>query len=168
MMTKRDFFRLIIKIFGLYSLILTVFTVIPNNISNLLYQYDIRMIAVILAIMCISVGLFFVLLFKTDSIITILKLEKGFDEEKMDIGNLNSQSILKLALILIGGFLVLDYVPSFLFELVNAFKYKVSDASSIEGYSVDYFGLSTGIINIVIGFLLVMNYKSIAHFLDKN
>lgn len=168
MMTKRDFFRLIIKIFGLYSLLLTVFTVIPNNISNLLYQFDIRMIAVVLGITCITVGLFFILLFKTDSIITILKLDKGFDEEKMDIGNLNNQSILKLAILLIGGFLVLDYVPNFLFELVNAFKYKASEASSIEGYSVDYFGLSTGIINIVIGFLMVVNYKSIAQVLDKN
>lgn len=167
-MTKRDFFRLIIKIFGLYSLILTVFTVIPNNIANLLYQFDIRMIAVVIAIMCISVGLFFILLFKTDSIITILKLDKGFDEEKIEIANLSNQDILKLAIIIIGGFLVVDYVPSFLFELVNAFKYKATGSSSIEGYSVDYFGLSTGIINIVIGFLMVMNYKSIAQVLDKN
>ena len=76
MMTKRDFFRLIIKIFGLYSLLLTVFTVIPNNISNLLYQFDIRMIAVVLGITCITVGLFFILLFKTDSIISIFSYIK--------------------------------------------------------------------------------------------
>ncbi len=167
-MTKRDFFRIIIKIFGLYSLLLTLFTVVPNNISTLMFQFDGNMIMMVLAIMFVTAGLFFVLLFRTDSIINFLKLDQGFDDEKIEIGNLNNQSILKLAIIIIGGFLVLDYIPNFLFDIVNAFKYKSDNYTSIEGHSVNYFALTTGAINIVIGFLLVMNYKSVAQFLDKN
>lgn len=167
-MTKRDFFRLIIKIFGLYSLLLTLFTVVPNNISTLMFQFDGIMIVMVLAIMFVTAGLFFVLLFRTDSIIDFLKLDQGFDEGKIEIGNLNNQSILKLAIIIIGEFLVLDYIPNFLFDIVNAFKYKSGDYTSIEGHSVNYFALTTGAINIVIGFLMVVNYKSIAQFLDKN
>ena len=57
-MTKRDFFRLIIKIFGLYSLLLTVFTVIPNNISNILYAFQQKFYFCIVTSACILGMLF--------------------------------------------------------------------------------------------------------------
>lgn len=166
-MTKRDLFRVLIKIFGLYSGVLTVFTVIPSNISNLIFQLNIEVILIILSSMLISIGLFFLLIFKTDSIINFLKLDKGFDEEQMQIGGLNNENILKLSIIIIGSFLILDYIPNLLFDIVNAFKYKGS-AAPIEGTSVDYFGITIGIINIVLGYLLVTNYKSLATFFSKN
>ena len=65
-----------------------------------------------------------ILLFKTDFIIDILKLDKGFDEEQINLGNLTNESIFKLALIIIGGFLIIDYTPTLLFDIVNAFKSK--------------------------------------------
>lgn len=166
-MTKRDLFRLIIKIFGLYSGILTLFTVIPSNVSSLVYQLDTISILIILSSILIPIGLFLLLIFKTDAIINFLKLDKGFDEEQIVIGNLKNESILKLSIIIIGSFLILDYIPGLLFDIVNAFKSKGS-AAPIEGTSVDYFGISIGIINIVLGYLLLTNYKSLATFFSKN
>lgn len=165
-MTKRDFFRILIKIFGLYSLILSIFTVIPQNISNVLFQFDIMMLLVILASTIISVGMFLVLLFKSDFIIDKLKLDKGFDDDKIIVGNLTNESILKLALIIIGGFLLIDYLPAVLFDLINAFKTK-STFTSIEGNNVNYFDIVTGLVNILLGYLFITNYKSISQFLDK-
>lgn len=166
-MTKRDFFRVLIKIFGMYSLVLSIFTVIPQNISSILFQFDIMMLVIILVSTMITLGLFLILLFKTDFIIDILKLDKGFDEEQINLGNLTNESIFKLALIIIGGFLIIDYTPTLLFDIVNAFKSK-STFSSIEGNSVNYFDIVVGVINILIGYLFIANYKSIAQFLDKN
>lgn len=166
-MTKRDFFRVLIKIFGMYSLVLSIFTVIPQNISTILFQFDIMMLVIILASTMITLGLFLILLFKTDFIIDILKLDKGFDEEQINLGNLTNESIFKLALIIIGGFLIIDYTPTLLFDIVNAFKSK-STFSSIEGNSVNYFDIVVGLINILIGYLFITNYKSIAQFLNKN
>ncbi|GEC79531.1 hypothetical protein [Flavobacterium aquatile] len=166
-MTKRDLFRVLIKIFGLYSGILTLFTVIPNNISNLVYQLDTIIILIILSTILIPTGLFLLLIFKTDTIINFLKLDKGFDDEQIQIENLKNESILKLSIIIIGSFLILDYIPGLLFDIVNAFKYKGS-AAPIEGTSVDYFGITIGIINIVLGYLLLTNYKSLATFFSKN
>ena len=40
-MTKRDFFILIIKIFGLYSIITSLFSVLPNNISFVIQNIEI-------------------------------------------------------------------------------------------------------------------------------
>jgi hypothetical protein len=165
-MTKRDFFRILIKIFGLYSLILSIFTVIPQNISNVLFQFDIMMLLVILASTMISVGMFLVLLFKSDFIIDKLKLDKGFDDNQIILGNLTNESILKLALIIIGGFLIIDYLPTVLFDLVNAFKTK-STFTSIEGNNVNYFDIVIGLVNILLGYLFITNYKSISQFLDK-
>ncbi|WP_298307633.1 hypothetical protein [Flavobacterium sp.] len=165
-MTKRDFFRILIKIFGLYSLILSIFTVIPQNISNVLFQFDIMMLLVILASTIISVGMFLVLLFKSDFIIDKLKLDKGFDDDKIIVGNLTNESILKLAFIIIGGFLIIDYLPAVLFDLINAFKTK-STFTSIEGNNVNYFDIVTGLVNILLGYLFITNYKSISQFLDK-
>lgn len=166
-MTKRDFFRVLIKIFGLYSIILILFTVIPNNISLIAFQLDIRVFVTIFASILISVGLFLVLLFRSDFVIDSLKLDKGFDDEQINLGNLTNESIFKLALLIIGGFLIIDYTPTLLFDLVNAFKSK-STFSSIEGNSVNYFDIVVGVINILIGYLFIANYKSIAQFLDKN
>lgn len=166
-MTKRDFFRVLIKIFGMYSLVLSIFTVIPQNISTILFQFDIMILVIILASTMITLGLFLILLFKTDFIIDILKLDKGFDEEQINLGNLTNESIFKLALIIIGGFLIIDYTPTLLFDIVNAFKSK-STFSSIEGNSVNYFDIVVSVINILIGYLFIANYKSIAQFLNKN
>lgn len=165
-MTKRDFFRILIKIFGLYSLVLSIFTVIPQNISNVLYQFDVMILLIILASTLISVGLFLILLFKTDFIIDKLKLDNGFDDSQIILGNLTDESILKLTILIIGGFLIIDYTPSLLFDLVNAFKNKAT-FSSIEGSSIDYFQIFVSLINIVIGYLFITNYKSISKFLDK-
>ncbi len=166
-MTKRDFFKVLIKIFGLYSLVLTVFSIIPQNISNVLFSFDFTMLLMIVASVLISIGLFMILLFKTDSIINFLKLDKGFDEELFHFGNLNNENILKLALLIIGGFLIIDYTPRFLLDIVNVFKYKIN-FSTIEGSKVNYYNLSIRTLNILIGYLFISNYKSISKFFDKN
>jgi hypothetical protein len=166
-MTKRDFFKVLIKIFGLYSLVLTVFSIIPQNISNILFSFDFAMLLMVVASVLISIGLFVILLFKTDSIINLLKLDKGFDDELIHFGNLNNENILKLALLIIGGFLIIDHTPRFLLDAVNVFKYKIN-FSTIEGSKVNYYSLSFEALNILIGYLLITNYKSISKFIDKN
>ena len=166
-MTKRDFFRLIIKLFGLYSMILTLFTFLPSNISNvLIYKEEIWLVFIILGSILLAIALFLILLFKTDFIIDKLGLDKGFDDDKIILGEFKNEQIFKFAIILIGGFLILDYFPNVLFEMINIFKTK-SSSNSIYGYEVDYFNFIVGIINIMIGLIFITNYKHISSFLDK-
>lgn len=166
-MTKRDFFRLIIKIFGLYSAVITIFSIIPQNISSFYFgDESYSLILWVAVVLTIIISLFLFLLFKTDFIIDLLKLDKGFDDEIINFGNFNNLNILKLSILIIGGFLLIDYIPNFLFDIINAFK-RQATYSSIESNSVDYFGLTVGTINILIGYLFITNYKSIASFLDK-
>jgi hypothetical protein len=166
-MTKRDFFRLVIKLFGLYSAILSIFTFIPQNISNIhVFKDEMWVMFVVIGSVFLIAALFFVLLFKADFIIDKLDLDKGFDDDKIVFGDFNNEHIFKLAIIIIGGFLIVDYVPNFAFEVINMFKMRVSN-NSIYGYEVNYFNLFTSITNIIIGLFFITNYKRISSFLDK-
>jgi hypothetical protein len=165
-MSKRDFFTVLIKIFGLYWFVLMIFGVFPHAIQSFTFGFDLNMILIVIACLLISVGLVLILLFRANSIVNLLKLDQGFDDENIQLGNLDNEGILKLAILLIGGFLILDYIPTLLFNLVNAFKYK-ANYTTIEGTNVNYFDITVGVVNIIIGYLLITNYKRLASFFSK-
>ncbi len=151
----------------MYSMILTLFTFLPSNISNvLMYKEEIWFVFIILGSILLTMALFLILLFKTNFIIDKLSLDKGFDDDKIILGEFKNEQIFKFAIILIGGFLIVDNFPNVLFEMINIFKTK-SSSNSIYGYEVDYFSFIVGIINVIIGLFLVTNYKSISGYLDK-
>lgn len=95
-----------------------------------------------------------------------LALEKGFDDDKIILGDFKNEQIFKLGIIVIGGFLVIDYFPSVIFEVINIFKTKASNYT-IYGQEVDYYNFSIGVVNIIIGLLFITNYKTISSYLDK-
>lgn len=165
-MTKRDFFKLMIKLFGLYSGLMTLFTVIPNNIANLLFQFNFSLLLFITISILVVVSFFLFLIFKTDFIIDKLKLDKGFDEEKIQFENLTNDSIVKFAVFLIGGFLIINHFPNFLNYSFQYFKIKMQN-SDLGYVEVNYFNWIISVINILIGYLLITNYKVVATFFDE-
>ena len=172
-MTKRDFFRTIIKLFGLYALILTVFTFIPQNISYVAFEFDFIVLLWIIGVAIFIVLIYIFLILKTDPIIDLLKIDKGFDDERIELGNFNNKALIKLALILIGAFLIISYTPEFLQYCYLAFKDQVSPKglNSIElftfGRTIDYFNWVISGMNILVGFLLLTNYKYLSKWLTR-
>jgi len=163
-MTKRDFFIVIIKLFGLYALVTSAFTILPST-TTLLTSVDFTSIVILCLILVVLVGLFVFLVFKSDKIVDLLKLDKGFDEDRIDFGNIDSTLIIKLATILIGGTIFLNNLSTFIHALVLAFK---SEATGIEFDYRTKYNLVVNGINILIGYLLLTNYKLVAKFLTKN
>ena len=170
-MSKRDFFRIIFKLFGLYSLILTVFHYVPSSLRFMAWEAEPIMLLYFLGAIFLTVGLYVLLIRKTDTLINWLKIDKGFDDDRIEIGNFNSLGIVKLALIIIGGFLLLDYLASFLNYTYLAFKKEVSPngLNALESYDgqVDYFQWTISGINLILGYVLLTNYNRIALWLDK-
>ena len=167
-MTKKDLFRLIIKIFGLYWIVLIFFTLLPNYFSFIFsgpnFQWKIWLVISVLIIL----SLFLFLIYKTDKIIAWLKLDQGFDEDRIDFQNFNPESILNLALIILGGMLILNNVGEVLSHSFVAFKVMLAHESAIitQGAQNNIkFVLS--ILNIVIGYLFLKNYPVISKFLLK-
>ena len=172
-MTKRDFFRIIIKLFGLYSLILTVFNYIPSNIGYVTFEFEPIVLLWIFGVTAFTVLIYVFLILKTDRIINLLKIDKGFDDERIEFGDFNSLSIFKFALIIIGGFLIVDYLPNFLQYTYLAFKSQVTakGLNYLEevafGKPLDYFNWAITGINIVVGIVLLTNYDQIAKWLTR-
>jgi hypothetical protein len=172
-MTKRDFFRIIIKLFGLYALILTVFTYIPRNISYVTFQFEPIVLLWIFGASVLIILIYVLLIRKTDLIINLLKLDKGFDDDRIEFGNFNSQKIIQLALILIGGFMIIDYLPDFLQYTYLAFKKEVSPnglnfmEDSSFGKITDYFNWAISGLNLIGGYVLLTNYARITKWLNK-
>lgn len=161
-MTKRDFFIVIIKLFGLYSIIYSLFSAIPGNISFALMDIDAWSLIWIAATLIIIIGIFVLLVFKSENVVNILRLDKGFDDDRIEFGTLKSTGIATLAIFFIGGFLIIDNIPPFLSHLLFAFK---GDIIGLTYKTVDKFNWLVSGFKLVLGFVLLTNYKSILKIL---
>jgi hypothetical protein len=161
-MTKRDFFIIIIRLFGLYSLILSLFTFIPNSFPIAFYDIDIISMIWIIGATLITLGIFVLLVFKSDKVVQILKLDKGFDDDRIEFSNFNQKNIVMLSSILIGGFLIIDNISDFLSHIIFFFK---ADLIGTEYNNLSYLQWTISGVNIIIGYLLITNHNSIAKLL---
>ena len=170
-MTKKDFFRLIIKIFGLYSVISIIFSVFPSNMGFAISQIDLISIVWQIGSLILIILLFMFLIYKPDKIISWLKLDKGFDDDRIDFQNFNNTNILKLAVIVIGGIMLIKNIPAFLSHTLFAFKSAVGndiDNSVIKYTSLkDYIYWATSFLNILLGYLMITNYSYISKILKE-
>ena len=172
-MTKKDFFRIVIKLFGLYALILSIFTYIPFNLGYVTYQFQPIALLWIFGVLALIILIFVLLIRKTDLIINFLKIDKGFDDDRIELGNFNNQKIIKLALILIGGFLIIDYLPRFLQYTYLAFKKEVTvnGLNHLEefnfGETKDYLDWGISVMNLIGGYVLLTNYDRIAKWITR-
>ncbi|MGB5821100.1 MAG: hypothetical protein WBG90_16565 [Saonia sp.] len=165
-MTKTDLFRVIIKIFGVYCFIEALFRLIPNiSLSNGFYSFSLMVSGIYLLI----TGLIaYLLLFQTDRLIKLFRLEKGFDSDKIDVKNLNSDGLFRFGLIIIGLLMIADNIAQFLNYCYLAFKKQVSSngLGEIEGAMLDQhldynWWISSGL-NALIGIIILTNYKRIS------
>jgi len=164
-MTKKDFFILIIKLFGLYSIILPLFKLLPNNIIFIIS--DAKSVPMIhwistFAILSITITLFILLIFKSHHIVRLLRLDKGFDDDKLELGHLTSSEIVKIAIVIIGGFLIIDNLSIFIHELIDAFYADNQYGWARSGNNSNLFIAG---LNILIGLLLITRLNLIIKLL---
>ena len=151
---------LTIKLFGLFAVIKSLFEFIPLMViypdTQALYSYVLITTTVIV--------FYLILIFKSDQIVRLLKLDKGFDGEMMGFENITSVDAVKIGTFIIGGLLFVQNIPQFLIQCYNAFS---ADANEM-GYSAfDGKAMTICCINLVIGYLLITNYKFVAKILNR-
>jgi hypothetical protein len=161
-MTKKDFFRILIKVFGLYSIITAIFFILPSQLSIVFYDLELTSVILILTIITIIMLMFIYLIKKPDAIIKLLKLDNGFDEDRIYFEKLNSKNIVKIAALIIGGLLLIDNVPAFLSQTYFAFKTDISREEFNETQQINW---ATSFINMLLGYLKVTNYEKISNWL---
>lgn len=166
-MTKKDFFRLLIKLFGLYLIILSPYA-FSSVASMATYGFDIIMILYAL-IMLVLYVLFAVLLIAfSDSIIYFLRLDKGFDDDHISLSSIDMRKIICLAIIIVGGILVVKSFSTLVVTLGNVLASLVSPERN-ELFPSSSFTTSMwlDLIDFVIGLLLLSNYNWLSSYIMK-
>jgi hypothetical protein len=165
-MTKRGFFVLLIKVFGLNALVAGIFSTIPNNLMVGFSSVDISVILWTIAVVGIFVGICWILVLKADWLAALLKLDKGFSDERIELGNLSSADIMKLGVFVIGGLLLIRSIPDLLSRVFWAFK---GELVGTEFNERDKFNFAVSVLNVLGGYLLMTNYDLVSKFFkDKS
>lgn len=160
-MTNRDFFRLVIKLYGVYQFLIIALTFLPNNMQYIFE--DALSFGTVVSIFLVTIfilGIYFLFIKKPDLIIDFFKLDKGFDNQNVNLNNFNSNSILQVGLVLIGGFLIVDNLGFFISSLILYFKMSAMRETfeSLQNFQ----SLILKGVNLILGFCLIIYRKPIS------
>lgn len=87
-----------------------------------------------IGMLSIYIVLIWLCLFKTEKMVQWLGLKKGFDMETESYINLGSASIIRIAIITLGGYLFITTIASFINSILNVLKIP-NDLRDISAYS---------------------------------
>src|SRR6476620_169236 len=117
-MQINTFWKILLKIVGLWllfsciSLIFQFYSTLSFtngglNIESLLMIWLMLIVAIVVYIIIIRL-----FLFKTEWLVEKLKLEKNFNEDRIDL-NIKSSTVLTIAITVIGGLMIAESFPNF-------------------------------------------------------
>lgn len=166
-MTIKTFWTIFIKMLGIW-LVLDCFVVVPQFFSAL-YYYDTSQteegLWMSFLMLILTLGFYFLILrlfvFKTSWVIEKLQLDKGFEEEKIDL-HIQLKTILSISTIVIGGLMLIDALPKL---CTNLFAFYQQKNYYIEDPILRNVIFNT--INTAIGYLLMTNSKKVVAFIHQ-
>ncbi|AYD47000.1 MAG TPA: hypothetical protein VFQ86_13370 [Arachidicoccus soli] len=169
-MKIKDLFNLILKIFGLILLkdvLLALISVLSMLAAVLMSSqtntFDVSFFEFFNSFLYVLICSFFayVFIFRTGWIIQKLKLNNDFSDKDISL-NLSSTCILTIAIIIIGGWLIVNEVPNFCSQL-----YYILLGIKQKNIPIQNTAIIIPAVKIIIGLLLVGEQKRIVAFLDK-
>ncbi|MFK8045950.1 MAG: hypothetical protein AB8B72_10680 [Crocinitomicaceae bacterium] len=167
-----DLYRVIIRIFAIYLLVKFITFFVPL-ISSLVYDLSENSLAIgLIIVLLVLLTFVIILIYKTDSIIHFLKLEKIHNATEIQPIPFNDYKIINLAVCLIGISLFINHITPFLYQSFTFFQSSKHEYSGhLENLGVaiyfDFHEWILAISNIVIGYLMISNNDLISNFLDK-
>jgi hypothetical protein len=168
-MTPRTLWTIILKIFGLYMLLQLFYPLsqILAFILGLTQQHD-QFILLQFSAVIFSASIYLLLLatflFKTDWLIDKLRLDKGFNEEKIEL-NIHRSTVLKIVVILTGLMLFIESLPTFLRELFTYYQ-NINDYNGFKRYPEG----GTIILNlakVLISLFMLTSSRLIVNFIER-
>jgi hypothetical protein len=166
-MKTKDLFNIILKILGIFF-IRDILETIPTLLSVSLYltKPDVSgavftLIATVL-MLAVYILISYYLVFRTNFIIDRLKLDQGFDQDTIPL-NVHRSTILCIAIIVIGGLMVVDEIPNLCRQLFAYFQERRMTYGQTHA-SLSYSVLAAT--KIIIGLLLIGNQRQIVNFIE--
>jgi hypothetical protein len=166
-MTIRTFWTIFIKILGIW-LVLDSVTVIPQFFSTIFYvdpNDTTQSFALTAALLLLTIGIYIFILrlfvFKTAWLIDKLHLDKGFDEEKIDL-NVQLSTVLTVTTIVVGGLMFVDSLAQLCKQTFVFFQQKsIFRESPTAGWIIFH------LVKTILGYLLMTNSKQVVAYIDK-
>lgn len=122
-MTYRDLFRLLIKLFGFFSLLIIGFYILPILFLGLkYYDFNQELYFLPFSVLIIVCLILYFLIFKTNKIIDVFSLDKGFDNEKIELTYLNVKMIIRISVLLFGIGIIVFNARDFYIYLMRLFR----------------------------------------------
>jgi hypothetical protein len=105
------------------------------------------------------IGLFALLLYNAHKLVSFFQLENGFENDEVNFGNINSIQILRLGIVIIGGYLIVNNLPFFLSHAILWFSRDIVGNTYSGG---DNLSLLSKLISMIVGYILIANNLWIA------
>lgn len=164
-MSIKTFWTILIKILGIWlileslSVLSSAFWLIPWDTP--FAEYILAIIVIIVLTLAIYGIILWLFVFKSSWIIDKLRLDKGFTEEKIDL-NVQRSTVLTIAVIVIGGIMLIESFPELCRQIFIFIKQKYSYFDSPVYSQIIFNGVKA-----VIGFLLITNNHTVVNFINK-
>jgi hypothetical protein len=123
--------------------------------------YTIWTVVTKIFIIVIEIAICYFLVFKTEWIIGILKLDKGFNQETIPL-NMHRSTILSISIIVVGGLLIVDQIPTFLRQL---FIYIQEKRARQFNPKIEYSILAG--VKILVGVLLITEQRLFVNLIER-
>jgi hypothetical protein len=163
-MTKRDFFILIIKLFGLQAILVALFSIIPEMLSYTFRQTELSVTIWFIVMLVILIGLCWLLIYEGHKIVDFMNLGSGFTDDKIELGTLKSEDIIKAGTFIIGGFMIVGNTAELISQI---FWTLIGGNNGLEFGSKERFNLTVRGLNVLIGYLLITKLNTIARLLTN-
>ncbi|HEY5406560.1 MAG TPA: hypothetical protein VIJ92_05730 [Ginsengibacter sp.] len=168
-MKLRTLFGIIIKVFGFF-IIKDILATLPYLITPIMSlagseeKFDSGTLIVTLLILALYFAIAYALIFKTESMLNLLKLEPELSDEYLTF-DVSAVNILTIALIILAGYLLIEEIPDFCNYL---FSYYEQSQLRFQATKPPISKLMISGIKIVIAFLIIGERKKIIQLIQKD
>ncbi|WP_316785255.1 hypothetical protein [Pedobacter frigiditerrae] len=166
-MRIKTFWIIVIKIIGLVFL-LNSLSVISNSIftSYLTVRQaggeTSTVFILILPTALVFLFLIFLFLFKAHWLVRILKLEKDFNEDRIEL-NMTYTKVINIAIIVISGVILANSIPQLCYQIFNLIRDKIPF-----GENQDFGFLIIDTVKIIVATGFMLNSKTITALISKS
>lgn len=166
-MSKKDLIRLLIKIAG----IILFFNYLSSFISQValfIITFEWSSFLLLLVSTLITISLVVILIFYPDKVINLLRLDKGFDDERVTFNFQHAEAVVGIIILALGGIFILNNIAPLMVEIGYRIQTSVDSNQFLSSMPTpNDKRLYISIIEIGIGYLLMSNYKLLAQILTS-
>ena len=170
-MTAKDLFTIILKVVGILT-IKDVLVSIPSLLAVVseFHSYDKENAILAPLFVLIPIGFYlavvYLLLFRTEQIISNLKLESNLTKGPL-LYNMHRSSLLSIAIIISGILLICWAIPSLIRNLYYWYEYNKYSGGIMSTSTHDFGQIFLYLSQIIIGLLLLGNQRMLINFIER-